>query len=92
MKRIIIILSALLLFNGFVYAKQFNSSVYKPMYAQSYRNNYNRQINQPIPYWQAQSNYATRNRYYSNYQNSLLFNNSVNQYNYNTRMMRGSYR
>ena len=72
-----------------IYAASINAAAYRTMQAQSYRNNYNRQVqNRPMPYWQAQSNFSTRGRVYSDYQNYANYNNSVNQYNYNTRMMR----
>ena len=77
----------------FVSAKPINSNVYKTMSPTSYGYNYNRQINnRPMPYWQAQSNFATRNRVYSNYSGYQNYNNYINQHNYTTRMMRGSYR
>jgi len=76
-----------------VNAKSINSNVYKTIVPQSYRYNYNTQVNnRPMPYWQSQANFSTRNRVYSNYQNYQNYNNYVNQYNYNTRSMRGSYR
>ena len=93
MKRVVTVILMMLILGGVAYAKPINSNVYKTMSAPAYRSNYNRQVNNaPMPYWQAQSNFATRNRYYSNYQNNTMYNNSVNQYNYNTRMQRGSYR
>ncbi len=83
-KRAIIIFTILALTNA-VYAGSINAAAYRTMQAQSYRNNYNRQVNsKPMPYWQMQSNYSTRNRVdYSTY------NNSINQYNYNRQMYRG---
>ena len=70
-----------------VYASSINPALYQTMRASSYRNNYNRQVNnRPIPYWQAQSNYGTRNRVYNNYSN---YNNSMYKHyssvNYNRR-------
>lgn len=71
-----------------VNAASINAAAYRTMQTQALRNNYNRQVNnKPMPYWQMQSNYSTRNRVdYSTY------TNSVNQYQYNTQMQRGRYR
>ena len=72
---------------SFVFAGSINPALYQSMRASSYRNNYNRQINtQPIPYWQAQSNFTTRNKVYQNYNN---YNNSMYQYNTSVQMNRG---
>ena len=65
-----------------VFAGSINPALYSTMQRQSYRNNYNRQINnRPMPYWQAQSNYMTRNRYYSDYKSYTNYSNSIRQYN-----------
>lgn len=84
MNKLVIIILALLALTNTVYAAPINAAAYRTMQAQSYRNNYNRQVNnKPTPYWQMQSNYSTRNRVdYSTY------SNSVNQYNYNRQMYR----
>lgn len=86
MKKYAVIFFILAIANG-VYAASINAAAYRTMQMQSYRNNYNRQVNnQPMPYWQMQSNYSTRNRVdYSNY------NNYVQQYNSNVRMQRSRY-
>ena len=76
MKIIFFILIFLLSINPII-AGSINTTVYKTMSAQSYRNNYNRQVNyKPVPYWQAQADYSTRNKMYSTYQNSNLTNNN----------------
>ena len=76
MKKIFFILIFLLSINPII-AGSINTKVYKTMSTQSYRNNYNRQVNyNPVPYWQAQSNYSTRNKLYSNYQNFNVINNN----------------
>ena len=67
MKRIVI-LSLIIAMNGCVYADSINSAAYKTMQMQAYRQNRyrtQRQVRQ-IPYWQAQSNYSTRNKIYNN--------------------------
>ena len=71
-----------------VQAASINAAADRTMQTQALRNNYNRQVNyKPMPYWQMQSNYSTRNRIdYSTY------TNSVNQYQYNTQIQRGRYR
>lgn len=75
----------LLILGSAVYGDSINPYAYKTMSAQSYRNNYNRQVNyKPVPYWQAQSNYATRNRMYSNYTNYANYQSS-----YSNRYYRG---
>lgn len=86
MKKYVIIFLALTITNTAI-AGSINAAAYRTMQVQSYRNNYNRQVNNStIPYWQMQSNYTTRNRVdYSTYQNY------VNQYNSNTRMQRSRY-
>lgn len=86
MKRYAILLLILIMANS-AFAGSINAAAYRTMQAQSYRNNYNRQVNNStIPYWQMQSNYATRNRIdYSTYQNY------VNQYNTSVRMQRSRY-
>ena len=86
MKKLVILFMILLL-NGVVYADSINPYAYKTMTAQSYRNNYNRQVNyKPMPYWQAQSNFATRNRMYNSYSNySNIQSNYNNRYYYRGR-------
>ena len=80
-----VLLFIILTFGNVTYADSINPYAYKTMTSQSYRNNYNRQVNyKPMPYWQAQSNYATRNRTYSSYSNY-----SNTQSNYYNRYYRG---
>ncbi len=60
-------------------ASSINPAAYRTMQMQSYSNNYRRNARgQVIPYWRAQSNYATRNRVYRNY---AQYDNTVQQYN-----------
>ena len=72
-------------------AGSINPAVYRTMSTNSYRTNYNRQINQPMPYWRAQSSFSTRNRVYQDYNNYNRFMNNVNQYNYNKSNYRRMY-
>lgn len=77
MKKCFYILFILIFFMQTVNAKSINAAAYRTMQAQSYRNNYYRQT-RPMPYWQAQSNYATRGRSYQNYANySRYMNNAM---------------
>ena len=86
MKKFVFLL-LILVFANTVQATSINAAAYRTMQMQSYRNNYNRQVNnRTMPYWQMQSNYATRSRVdYSTYQNY------VNQHNDNVRMQRSRY-
>ena len=78
MKKVIFILSVIIYVSIVsCAAAPINNAVYHSMRAASYRNNYNSQVNnRVIPYWQAQSNYSTRNRIYSDYShyNSNIYN------------------
>ena len=86
MKKYALLFLVLALANA-VYAASINAAAYRTMQMQSYRNNYNKQVNnRTMPYWQLQSNYATRSRVdYSTYQNY------VNQHNDNVRIQRSRY-
>lgn len=86
MKKIIFLFLILAIANT-VQAASINAAAYRTMQMQSYRNNYNRQVNnRTMPYWQMQSNYATRSRVdYSTYQNY------VNQHTDNVKMQRSRY-
>lgn len=67
-----------------VYAGSIDPAVYTTIQRQMYRNNYNKHVNySPMPYWQAQSNYTTRNRMYSDYKSYNNYTNSIRQYNSN---------
>ena len=78
-----LILFFILLFSSAAFADSINPYVYKTMTNRSYRNNYNRQINnRPMPYWQRQSNFATRSRGYTDYSN---YNNFSSQQYYRGR-------
>ena len=84
MKKLLIIFVVMFLMPA--YASSINPALYQTMRASSYRNNYNRQIrNKPMPYWQAQSNFTTRNRTYHNYSN---YNNALYQHNSSVRYSR----
>ncbi|MBR6127679.1 hypothetical protein IKQ21_08355 [bacterium] len=73
-----------------VFAGSVDPVVYRTMQRQSYRNNYrNQAYNRPMPYWQAQSNYMTRNRNYADYQSYNNYSNSMRQY--NSQFYRGRY-
>ena len=86
MKKYMVLLLTFMLCDA-VFSASINPYVYKTMSTQSYRNNYRRQVNhKPLPYWQAQSNYATRNRMYNNYSNySNIQSNYNNRYYYRGR-------
>ena len=72
------------------YAGSINPALYSTMQKQAYRNNYRNQTRyKTMPYWQAQSNYTTRNRVYSDYGS---YNNQMNlMHQYNSGMYRGRY-
>lgn len=91
--RKLAILFFILAFCNTVYAASINAAAYRTMQMQSYQRNYAKRQSsaQAMPYWQAQSNYATRNRTYTNYQNYSNYQNAVNQYNYSTRSQRSRY-
>lgn len=86
MKKLFVLLLVLLFCNA-AYCASINPYAYKTMTTQSYRNNYNRQVNyKPVPYWQAQSNFATRNRMYNSYSNyNNVQSNYSNRYYYRGR-------
>ena len=91
MKKLFYTLFILIFFAANSFAGSINPALYHTMQAQSYRNNYNRQVNyRPMPYWQAQSNYAKRGRTYQNYSNYARYMNSVQYSPY--RAPYGSYR
>ena len=86
MKKFVILFFITFLISPITLASSINPALYQTMRASSYRNNYNRQIRtQPMPYWQAQSNYMTRNRTYQNYSN---YNNALYQHNSSVRYNR----
>ena len=79
MKSRLALLFLILFISGYVEANSINPAVYRTMQAQSYRRNYRSNVNnQVVPYWQAQSNYATRNRVYQNYSH---YDNVMQRYN-----------
>ena len=83
MKKLFITLS-LIFIGSSVFAGSIDPAVYHTVQRQMYRNNYNRQVNnRPMPYWQAQSNYMTRNRMYSDYRSYNNHSNMMRQYNSN---------
>ena len=75
-----------ILFNIFLinisYAASINPVAYRANQIQAYQQNLYRQRQQTrqVPYWQAQSNYSTRNRVYSNYSNYANTQSNYNQY------------
>ena len=83
MKKYLYLLFILIFFAQSSFAGSINAAAYQTMRAQSYRNNYYRQTqnNRVVPYWQAQSNFATRGRTYQNYANYTRYMN--NSYGYN---------
>ena len=87
MKYLVIVLFMGIMINQTVFAGSINPAAYRTMQAQSYRRNYRANVNnQVMPYWQAQSNYSTRNRVYQNYAH---YDNTIQQYNAH-KMYRGS--
>ena len=86
MKYLALFIVYVLLINQTVLAGSINPVVYHTMQAQSYRRNYRNNVNnQVMPYWQAQSNYSTRNRVYRDYSH---YDNTLQQYN-SYKMYRG---
>lgn len=84
MKKIIILILLLTILIP-AYAGSINPAIYTTFQKQSYRSNYNNQVNRRMmPYWQAQSNYTTRNRIYSDYRSYNNYTNTMRQYNSNT--------
>ena len=79
MLKIILALVTLITFSTCAFAASINAAAYRTMQMQTYqRQQYRARMNQrQIPYWQAQSNYQTRNKMYTNYPNSRY---NVNQY------------
>lgn len=79
MKKFLLI-TGIILLSCPVFADSINPYVYKTMTNQSYRNNYNRHVNNKVmPYWQRQSNFATRSRGYTNYSGYNNFNSYHSQ-------------
>ena len=77
MKKLILIV--LLLISTSAFAASINAAAYRTMQMQSYQRSRARsQSQRQIPYWQAQSNYTTRNRVYTSYPQSKT--NYNNQY------------
>lgn len=73
MKRYIITL-LILVVCGAVYAASINPAAYRTMQQQAYQNRYRQQTQvKQIPYWQAQSNYTTRNKIYNNNTNQTQY-------------------
>ena len=67
MKKYAILFLILALANA-VYAASINAAAYRTMQQQVYQNRYRKQqVQRTVPYWQAQSNYSTRGKVYSNY-------------------------
>ena len=87
MHKYIFIFVVLISFIQVSYAGSINQAAYRTMQAQSYRNNYRRNVSPVIPYWQAQSNYSTRNRLYRNYSH---YDNTIQMYNNSVQSARRS--
>lgn len=85
MKKIVLIFIMFLFFINLPSSAKINTALYNSMSVQSYRNNYYNQATRQMPYWQAQANYNTRNKVYSDYSS---FQQSVNNSNY-TRYYKG---
>lgn len=82
MKKYLFVISILLFINNFSFATSINPVAYRANQIQAYQQNLHRQRQQTrqIPYWQAQSNYSTRNRVYTNYSNYVNNQSNYNQY------------
>ena len=84
MKKIFFTIAVFIVLIQYASANSINPALYQTMRANSYRNNYQRQVpNGVVPYWQAQSNYMTRGRMYQNYSdynNRLYHHNSSEKY------------
>lgn len=65
-----------------VYSASINAAAYRTMQMQTYqRQQYQARMRQrQTPYWQAQSNYQTRNKMYTSYPNSQYNNNKYGGY------------
>ena len=60
------------------FASSIGTYSYKTMPIRTYRTNYTRQTDyRVVPYWQAQSNFSTRNRTYQNYANYSRYMNNA---------------
>ena len=86
MKKLFSVLTLIIMTVNAVQAGSINQAAYKTMSGQSYRENY-RLNTQPAPYWQTQSNPATRQNYINN--QTQQFNQDMGQYKYNMKLMRG---
>ena len=84
MFKIFVLLFSIFIFNNAAYCDSINPYVYKTMTTQSYRNNY-RQNYKPMQYWQAQSNYKTRNQMNSTYSNYLNTKSGYQNHYYRSR-------
>lgn len=80
MKRFLTLITLIIFSNG-VFAASINAAAYRTMQMQTYqRQQYQARMRQrQIPYWQAQSNYQTRNKMYTSYPNSQ-YNNKYGGY------------
>lgn len=77
--KIFLTLITLIIFSTGAFAASINAAAYRTMQMQTYqRQQYRARMNQrQTPYWQAQSNYQTRNKMYTSYPSSQY---NINQY------------
>ncbi len=82
MKKIYFIIFFYIFFSNSSDATSINPIAYRANQIHAYQQNIYRQQQQTkqIPYWQAQSNYSTRNKVYSNYSNYVNTQSNYNQY------------
>lgn len=82
MKKVCLIVLILSLVSNISIAASINPVAYRANQIQAYQQNAYRQRQQTrqVPYWQAQSNYSTRNKVYSNYSNYVNTQSNYNQY------------
>ena len=77
--KIFLTLITLIIFSTDVFAVSINAAAYRTMKMQTYQRQQNRarMRQRQTPYWQAQSNYQTRNKMYTSYPSSRY---NINQY------------
>ena len=84
MRKYIVVILVLISLVQTAYSSSINPVAYRAMQMQSYRSRYNTNAG-PVPYWKAQSNYATRNRVYGDYSQ---YDSAVQRYNNYTQYSR----
>lgn len=82
MKKFALLILFYILEVNISYGASINPVAYRANQIQAYQQNLYRQRQQTrqVPYWQAQSNYSTRNKVYSNYSNYVNTQSNYNQY------------